>query len=64
MGCVCRQGADQGNLPACGIVSSAEGSVEPTASYMGAVVAKTEAQSSQHCERGGVLNPCSKSNSS
>ena len=29
-----------------------------------AVVAKAEAQSSQHCERGGVLNPCSKSNSS
>lgn len=51
MGCVWRQRADQGNLPACDIVSSAEGSVEPRASYMGErrVVAKAEAQSSQHC---------------
>ena len=62
---VWRQGANQGNLPACGIVSSAEGSVEPGTSYMGERVGKTGCpELPALCYERGVLKSRSESKSS
>ena len=64
MRCVWRQGADQGNFPACGIVSSAEGSVEPGTSYMGERGGEGCPELPALCYERGVLKSRSESNSS